>query len=134
MSRTDQQFSAHFAKDAEWQTGARSYFEYRDLGIKDATHGAFNAHVIRLKNPGEHGSRTTGAHQHALDFQMFYVLKGWVKFLYEGKGMYTFHAGDCCLQPPGLIHDEIECSDDVEILEVTSPAVFKTIPATFVQG
>ena len=57
---------------------------------------------------------------------MVYVLKGWIKFIYEGQGEHTFHAGDCCLQAAGIVHDEIECSDDVEVLEITSPGEFAT--------
>jgi mannose-6-phosphate isomerase-like protein (cupin superfamily) len=58
---------------------------------------------------------------------MFYVLEGWIKFVYETHGEHTFHAGDCILQPPGIVHNELDCSDDVEILEVYSPAVHPTV-------
>ena len=63
----------------------------------------------------------------AVYFQMFYVLKGWIKFVDEGHGEDTFHAGDCILQPPGIVHNELGCSDDVEVLEVDSPAVHRTV-------
>jgi len=47
-------FSVSHAKDAIWSDGGlRSYFEYRDLGIRDATRGQFGAHVIRAKDKGE---------------------------------------------------------------------------------
>jgi quercetin dioxygenase-like cupin family protein len=84
--------------------------------------------VIRIKKdgPGAHDLHTTGLHQHRCDFQMFYVLKGWMRFVYEGQGEHTFHAGDCVLQPAGIVHNELECSDDVEILEIYSPAVHET--------
>ena len=124
-----QLFSASLAKDAEYKTGLRSFMEYRDLGVERATHGQFRAHVIRIKkeNKGEpHDLHTTGLHQHLCDFQMFYVLKGWIRFVYEGQGEQMFHAGDCVVQPAGIVHNELECSDDVEILEVYSPAVHET--------
>jgi uncharacterized protein YjlB len=58
---------------------------------------------------------------------MFYVLKGWIKFVYAGqKGEHTFRAGDCVLQPAGIVHNELACSDDVEVLEIYSPAVHET--------
>ena len=129
MGETEQEFSVSLAKDAVYKTGLRSFMEYRDLGIEQGTHGQFRAHVIRIKK-GECGDRdlhTTGLHQHLCDFQMFYVLKGWIRFVYEGKGEHTFQAGDCVLQPPAIVHNELECSDDVEILEVYSPAVHKTV-------
>ena len=47
--------------------------------------------------------------------------------VYEGEGEQTFHAGDCVLQPAGIVHNELECSDDVEILEIYSPAVHETL-------
>ena len=129
MNGQKQLFSASLAKDAVWKTGLRSFMEYRDLGVDNATHGDFRAHVIRVKQdgPGAHDLHTTGLHQHKCDFQMFYVLKGWMKFVYEGQGEQTFHAGDCVLQPAGIVHNELDCSDDVEILEIYSPAVHQTL-------
>ena len=123
-----QLFSASLAKDAVYKTGLRSFMEYRDLGVDNATHGQFRAHVIRIKKdaPGSHDLHTTGLHQHLCDFQMFYVLKGWIRFVYEGQGEQTFHAGDCVVQPAGIVHNELECSDDIEVLEVYSPAVHET--------
>jgi mannose-6-phosphate isomerase-like protein (cupin superfamily) len=128
MSEPKQIFSASLAKDAVYRTGLRSFMEYRDLGIEGATHGRFRAHVIRIKrDAGTHELHTTGLHKHECDFQMFYVLKGWIKFVYENEGEHTFHAGDCVLQPPGIVHNELDCSDDVEILEIYSPAVHETV-------
>jgi uncharacterized protein YjlB len=124
-----QLFSASLAKDAVYKTGLRSFMEYRDLGVNAATHGQFRAHVIRIKkeNRGEpHDLHTTGLHQHLCEFQMFYVLKVWMRFVYEGQGEHLFQAGDCVVQPAGIVHNELECSDDVEILEIYSPAVHET--------
>jgi mannose-6-phosphate isomerase-like protein (cupin superfamily) len=130
MSDKEQKFSASYAKDAVYKTGLRDFMEYRDLGNADATHGQFRAHVIRVK-PDHRGVdqdlHTTGLHQHLCDFQMFYVLKGWIKFIYDGQeGELTFRAGDCVMQPAGIVHNEIACSDDVEVLEIYSPAVHET--------
>lgn len=130
VTELKQKFSASYAKDAVYQQGLRDFLEYRDLGIADATHGKFRAHVIRVKEEDkgtDHDMHTTGAHQHMVDFQMFYVLKGWIKFLYEDQpGEKTFTAGDCVLQPAAIKHNEIACSDDLEILEIYSPAVHET--------
>jgi quercetin dioxygenase-like cupin family protein len=85
--------------------------------------------VIRIKKEaaGDHALHTTGLHRHLCDFQMFYVLKGWMKFVYEAEGEHTFHAGDCVLQPAGIVHNELDCSDDLEVLEIYSPAVHPTV-------
>lgn len=129
MNEPKQLFSASFAKDAVYKQGLRNFMEYRDLGIENATHGKFRAHVIRTKKEsvGHHDLHTTGLHQHLCDFQMFYVLKGWIKFVYEGEGEYTFNEGDCVLQPAGIVHNELDCSDDLEVLEIYSPAVHETV-------
>jgi len=128
MSDAKQLFSVSRAADAVYKTGLRSFMEYRDLGIARATHGKFRAHVIRIKaDAGAHDLHTTGLHRHECDFQMFYVLRGWIKFVYEGQGEHTFHAGDCVLQPPNIVHNELDCSDDLEILEIYSPAVHPTV-------
>jgi len=129
MGDVEQKFSVSRAREAVYEPGLRGFLEYRDLGIEAATHGAFRAHVVRVKK-GQAGARalhTTGLHQHLCNFQMFYVLKGWIKFVYEGQeGEHTFRAGDCVLQPAGIVHNELECSDDVELLEIYAPAVHET--------
>ena len=128
MSDGKQLFSANLAKDAVYKTGLRSFMEYRDLGIETATHGQFRAHVIRIKkDAGVHELHTTGLHKHECDFQMFYVLNGWIKFIYDGQGERTFRAGDCVLQPAGIVHNELDCSDDLEVLEIYSPAIHPTV-------
>jgi uncharacterized protein YjlB len=124
----EQRFSASLAKDAVYRAGLRSFLEYRDLGIEGATHGKFRAHVIRIKRGESHDElHTTGLHQHLCDFQMIYILNGWIRFFYEGQGERTLVKGDCVLQPAGIVHNELECSDDIEILEIYSPAVHETV-------
>jgi len=43
-----------------------------------------------------------------------------------GQGELTFGKGDCILQPP-IVHSELDCSDDLEVLEIYSPAVHETV-------
>ncbi|MEM9010408.1 MAG: cupin domain-containing protein [Pseudomonadota bacterium] len=126
MTGTDkkQAFTIRHADDGPFQgAGLRAFFEYRDLGIAEATGGDFGAHVIRAV-PGE---ESPGAwHSHDLGFQMVYVLKGWVVFEYEGEGEHLLRAGSSVLQPPGIRHREVRHSDDMELLEITAPAAFET--------
>lgn len=122
-------FSVAHLRDAVFESeGLRAFFEYRDLGIKAATGGRAGAHVIRAKPGAGHGG--TGWHRHNLDLQLVYILKGWVRFDYEGVGEVLLEAGACVHQPPGIRHVEVAHSDDVEILEITLPAEFETESAT----
>lgn len=124
---TDQKFSTSFAKDGAFQNGMRDFLEYRDLGVADASNGQFHAHIVRVKKNSDVGDlHTTGLHQHHLNFQMIFIVKGWIKFTYENEGEFTFGPGDCCMQPAGIVHNELDCSEDLELLEITSPAKFKT--------
>ena len=65
--------------------GLRAYAHYRDLGFAGATHGLAQAHVIRLIGPCD-PAEVSKLHFHDVDFQMVYVLKGWVKTYMEGQG------------------------------------------------
>ncbi len=107
--------------------GLRSFFEYRDLGISDATDGRFHAQVIRATEACDSG---TGRHRHTLDFQMIYILQGWVDFWYDGMGEVRLEAGASAHQPPGIAHELLRCSADCEILEITGPAEFETDDVT----
>ena len=106
-----------------FEAGLRSFFSYRDLGIREASSGRIGAHVIRAV-PGTESPAQW--HTHALDFQMVYVLRGWVKFEYEGVGPVTLRKGSCVHQPPGIRHREVAHSADLEMLEIVSPARFAT--------
>ena len=93
---TTKGFAVSHARDARFERGLRSFFEYRDLGIEAATGGAAVAHVIRAVP----GATVTGLpHLHRTTFQLVYVLKGWIEFEYEGQGMVRLEAGSCVYQP-----------------------------------
>jgi hypothetical protein len=106
--------------------GLRAYAHYRDLGIADATHGLAQAHVIRLIGPCN-PAEVSKLHFHDLEFQMVYVLKGWVKTYMEGQGETLMKEGSAWTQPPRIKHLIMDYSDDVELLEIVLPAEFKTV-------
>jgi quercetin dioxygenase-like cupin family protein len=128
---TTQGFVVSHARDASFQRGLRSFFEYRDLGIKHATDGRVEAHVIRAAAGTEFSSQP---HLHHTIFQLVYVLKGWIEFEYEGHGRVRLEAGSCVHQPPGIRHREVGHSEDVEMLEVVLPSNFKTEEVASVDG
>jgi len=105
--------------------GLRAYAQYRDLGIAEASQGLARAHVIRLIGPCD-PAEVSKLHFHDVDFQMVYVLKGWVKTYMEGQGETLMKEGSSWTQPPRIKHLIMDYSDDVELLEVILPAEFKT--------
>ncbi|MBR1204312.1 MULTISPECIES: cupin domain-containing protein [unclassified Bradyrhizobium] len=106
--------------------GLRAYAKYRDLGISAASHGLAQAHVIRLQGPCN-PDEVSKLHFHDVEFQMVYVLKGWVKTYMEGEGETLMKEGSAWTQPPRIRHMILDYSDDVELLEVILPAEFKTV-------
>lgn len=117
---------SHAATSPFVADGLRPYFEYRDLGIRASTGGRAVMHVIRARG----GHQASGEwHRHAVELQLVYVLKGWVRFEYEGVGEVRLEAGSCVHQPPGIRHREIEHSADLELIEIVAPAEFETTPA-----
>ena len=66
--------------NANYVTGRRSFFKYRDLGVTDATDGKMRAQVTSAtQGLGE----PTGWHYHVCEHQLVYMLKGWVDLEFE---------------------------------------------------
>jgi mannose-6-phosphate isomerase-like protein (cupin superfamily) len=128
--RPKQRIAISHHRDEDFKAdGLRAYAHYRDLGIADATHGLAQAHVIRLIGPCN-PAEVSKLHFHDVEFQMVYVLKGWIKTYMEGQGETLMKQGSCWTQPPRIKHLVMDYSDDVELLEVILPAEFKTVELT----
>jgi len=117
--------ATHHRPDA-FEQGLRRYAQYRDLGIAGATGGMVRAHVIKMIPPCD-PAEVSKRHFHDVEFQMVYVLKGWIKGEYEGAGVVTMRQGSCWLQPPKIKHSVLDYSDDCELLEIIMPADFATV-------
>ena len=129
-TRPKQRVAISHHRDEDFKAdGLRTYAQYRDLGVADASGGAARAHVIRLIGPCD-PDVVSKLHFHDIDFQMVYVLKGWVKTYMDGVGETTFSQGSSWTQPPRIKHLIMDYSDDVELLEVILPADFKTVELT----
>jgi hypothetical protein len=115
----------HLSPDA-FEGGLRPYAKYRDLDIVSATGGLARAHVIKMIPPCD-PAEVSKRHYHDVEFQMIYVLKGWIKGEYEGAGVVTMREGSCWLQPPQIKHSVLDYSDDCELLEIIMPADFETV-------
>jgi len=109
--------------DDSWGTG-RAGMQYRDL-IPDRLGGRYIASHIRIPTGGPVPDYV---HRHHVRFQMIYCYHGWVKVVYEDQGLpFVMNAGDCVLQPPHIRHRVLECSDQMEVIEITCPAEHETL-------
>ncbi|MFT5487580.1 MAG: quercetin dioxygenase-like cupin family protein [Paracoccaceae bacterium] len=120
------------AKGAKWiKEDIRPQFEYRHFGVEEATGRRYGSHVIRVakgaKPPVRH-------HVHPdCEFLLVYVLKGWVKFWYDGEGEIRLNVGDVHLLPAGIKHAVTGWSKDLEMLETTNPADYRSVELTDAQ-
>ena len=125
--RTKQRIAISHYRDEDFQaSGLRAYAHYRDLGVAAASDGLAQAHVIRLIGPCN-PQDVSKLHFHDVEFQMVYVLKGWVKTYMEGQGETLMKEGSAWTQPPRIRHLILDYSDNCELLEVILPAEFRTV-------
>ena len=110
--------------DAKFVEGRRAFFEYRDLGVTDATGGRMRAQLTSAKSSM---SEPTGWHYHECEMQFVYVLNGWVDLEFEDGRIVRFEAGDSVMIPGGERHQELEFSEGFEIVEVSVPAEMTTV-------
>ena len=126
-ARPKQRIAISHYRDEDFKAdGLRTYAHYRDLGVAAASRGLAQAHVIRLIGPCN-PAEVSKLHFHDVDFQMVYVLRGWVKTYMEGQGETLMREGSAWTQPPRIKHLILDYSDDVELLEVILPAEFRTV-------
>ena len=123
--RPEQRVAVSHYRNEDFESGLRSYAQYRDLGMVEATNGMVRAHVLRFTEPCD-PKVVSKLHFHDTEFQMVYVLKGWVKTELEGQGEITMRAGSSWTQPPRIKHVINDYSEDCELLEIIMPADFET--------
>ena len=104
--------------------GRREFLRYRDVGLSASTEGRFR--MLGMQATGR--NEETGWHYHVCDVQFVYVLKGWVELEFEGGRCEQLVAGSFASIPGGTLHNEKNLSDDLEVLEICSPADMGTVP------
>ena len=125
LPRIAQSFDYTRFQDTDFKArGLRPFLQYRDLGLRAATGGLMRAEHIRVTAKMD---ARTGWHCHDLDFQLVFVLKGYVKFTTQDGETVTLKAGDCAHLPGLYRHDEFEFAPDFEVLEITAPADVTTL-------
>ena len=90
-------------------------FEARDTTIHENTKGVASVVVARPAGGPAPWSRHTG------DILFTFVLKGEMTLEGEGKDPYRLSPGDAFVVPPGMATRYGDCSEDLELLEVTLP-------------
>ena len=98
--------------------------ESRDLGLAAATGGRVGGRHVRALRPFE---KETGWHWHDMTGHFVFVMRGWIAFRYAGRdGEVVVRAGACLSQPGGVPHNVVGRSDDLELIEINTPAKFGT--------
>src|SRR4029077_13343962 len=96
--RRKQRVAISHHRDEDFKAdGLRTYAMYRDLGIADATDGLAQTHAIRLIGPCN-PAEVSKLHFHDVEFQMVYVLKGWIKTYIDGQGETVMKQGSSWTQ------------------------------------
>ena len=120
MDLSQSELSVSHASDAKFEDfDPDGVYRIRDLGLKKATGEVMEARILAASQACP---KNLGLHRHDVEFQMFYVLKGWAKFYFEGKGEVEVTPGSCVNMPAGIVHDLLDHSEDFEFLEMISPA------------
>jgi quercetin dioxygenase-like cupin family protein len=115
-------FELSLFADTGWSVG-RAGMLYRDL-LPSRQGGRYIASHIRI---ADSGPVPDAVHYHNVEFQLIFCVAGQVRLVYQGQGdPFVLSAGDCVLQPPGIRHRVLESSDDLEVVEITCPAVHET--------
>jgi quercetin dioxygenase-like cupin family protein len=113
----------HLGPDSYSGKGRREFLKYRDIGLAAATGDRFRLLGMRATGQNEE----TGWHYHVCDVQFVYVLKGWVELEFEGGRSEKLLAGSFASIPGGTLHNEKNLSDDLEVIEICSPANMGTV-------
>jgi quercetin dioxygenase-like cupin family protein len=104
--------------------GRRATLQNRDLGTVEATGGRMHALVTSAtKGMGP----PSGWHYHICDFQLIYVLKGWVDFEAEDGTRMRIEPGDSLLVPGRMRHNVPGTADEIEVMTITVPVEKETV-------
>ncbi len=112
-----QRFVHHAAAGAEWRPWRLAGFAARDTGIGAATGRLAGVNVARRV-----GEPAGTAMRHDGEFLFLFVLAGAAVLNAATHGSQRLAVGDAVTIPAGLAHALVECSADLELLEVSLPA------------
>ncbi|MEO1248279.1 MAG: cupin [Pseudomonadota bacterium] len=113
-----QRFCHHKESEAVWQPWRLKGFEARDTGISDATRDVAGVAVIR---PTADGARDES--RHTTDILFTFVMDGSMTLSATGAESRALQAGDAFVIPPEMTVAYGNCSTDLQLLEVSLPAL-----------
>lgn len=113
-------------KHAHWEPWRLPGFAARDTGIGKATAGVASVQVARPMGR-THDQVTSQVTSHTSDILFTFILAGSTTLRGEGQGAHALSEGDAYVIPPFLKTELTDCSDDLELLEVSLPADFETV-------
>ncbi len=115
-----QRFVHHKAEEATWQPFRVPGFTARDTTIAENTQNVAGVQVI------QRGSGDSPWHWHGADIHFTFVMEGTLTLEAEGRDPHELEPGDAFVIPPDLKVRYKDASDDLELLEVSLPGLFKT--------
>ena len=103
-TRSQQKVGHARLKEPVLVKGRREFFQYRDLGVAQASGGGMRAQVM-MASQGL--SQPTGWHYHECEGQFIYIIKGWVDLEFEDGRTIRVEQGDSLYIPGHMRHTEI---------------------------
>jgi len=107
-------------------------FVARDTTIAANTRNVAGVQVVRAVADGASGGAgggAGGAARHDADILFGFVMEGAMTLEGEGKAPFRLMPGDAFVIPPGMATRYAAPSPDFELLEVSLPGAFATLPA-----
>ncbi len=117
-----QRFVHNLGRDGVWEPFRLPGYMARDTTINANTTGVAGVQVVRR------GAGAPVWAQHDADILFGFVMAGGLTLEGDGKEPFALTAGDAFVIPPGLRTRWADPTEDVEILEVSLPGPFRTIP------
>jgi len=115
-----QRFVHHVQDGAVWHPFRIPGFTARDTGICTGTKGVAGIQVVRPS----HG--TSQPSQHNADIHFTFVMAGTLTLHAQNQEPRHLEAGDAFVIPPGMVTEYLDCSKDMELLEVALRGDFTT--------
>ena len=115
-----QKFCHHLVNEAEWKPWRMAGFDVRDTGMSRATNGVAGVQIAR------HNSTPTSLSSHNTDILFTFVMEGTMTLEGEGEKPVPLASGDAFVIPPDMKTAYRDCSEDLELLEVSLKGEFET--------